>query len=107
MIKKILFGLGFVLLVFVAIAALKPEDYLIKRDVLINAKPEAVFPFLVSMKNADTWMPWKEQDPQITNSYSGPEEGWNMAHSSITSVLLRAIPDSKWKWIRCHLTANE
>lgn len=75
MIKKILFGLGFALLVFVVIAALKPEDYLIKRNILINAKPEAVFPFLVSMKNADTWMPWKEQDPQVINSYSGPEEG--------------------------------
>lgn len=75
MIKKILLGLGFILLVFVFIAALKPEDYLIKREVMINAKPEAVFPFLVSMKNADTWMPWKEQDPQVTNTYSGPEEG--------------------------------
>lgn len=75
MIKKILAGLGLILGVFVVIAALRPAEYLIKRDIVINAKPEAIFPFLVSTKNADTWMPWKEQDPQVQITYSGPEEG--------------------------------
>ena len=75
MIKKILVGLGLVLAVFVIIAARKPEEYLIKRDVTINAKPESIFRYLVSMKNADSWMPWKEHDPQVNNTYSGPEEG--------------------------------
>lgn len=75
MIKKILAGLGLILTVFIVITALKPAEYLIKREVMINAKPEAVFPFLISMKNADTWMPWKELDPQVQNTYSGPEEG--------------------------------
>jgi len=74
-IKKILAGLGLIFAVFVVIAALKPAEYLIKRDVLINAKPEAIFPFLANMKNADSWMPWKESDPQVQNTYSGPEEG--------------------------------
>lgn len=75
MIIKILAGLGLIFAVFVTIAALKPSEYLIKRDVMINAKPESIFPLLISMKNADTWMPWKESDPQVQNTYSGPEEG--------------------------------
>jgi Polyketide cyclase / dehydrase and lipid transport len=75
MIKKILAGLGVVLGIFMVIAALKPTEYLIKRDIVINAKPEAIFPYLVSSKNADQWMPWKESDPQVQISYSGPEEG--------------------------------
>mgnify|MGYP001559079165 CR=1 FL=1 len=75
MIKKILAGLWAILAIFVIIAALKPEDYLIKRDILINAKPEIIFPLLASTKNADSWMPWKEHDPQVKNTYSGPEEG--------------------------------
>ncbi len=75
MIKKILAGLGLILATFMLIAALKPSEYLIKRDVMINAKPDAIFPFLISMKNADKWMPWKEQDPKVQNTYSGPEEG--------------------------------
>ncbi len=52
MIKKILIGLGLILMIFVIIAALKPEEYVIQRSVTINAKPEAVYPFLVSSKNA-------------------------------------------------------
>lgn len=75
MIKKILVGFGVVLGIFMVIAALKPSEYLIKRDVLINAKPEAIFPYLNSTKNADLWMPWKEQDPQVKMTYLGPEEG--------------------------------
>lgn len=75
MIKKILAGLAVVLGVFIVIAALKPSEYLIKRDVMINAKPDAIFPFLISTKSADQWMPWKEQDPQVKMTYSGPEEG--------------------------------
>jgi hypothetical protein len=51
-IKKILIGLGLILMIFVIIAALKPEEYVIQRSVTINAKPEAVYPFLVSSKNA-------------------------------------------------------
>lgn len=75
MIKKILMGLGVVLAIFVVISAVKPEDYIIKRDIIINAKPEIIFPYLVNTKNADSWMPWKEQDPQVVINYSGPDEG--------------------------------
>ncbi len=81
MIKKILAGLGVVLGIFMVIAALKPSEYLIKRDVMINAKPEAIFPYLASSKNADQWMPWKEQDPQVKMTYSGPEEGMGSTSS--------------------------
>lgn len=75
MFKKILGALGLILLVFMVIAALKPNEYLIKRDVMINAKPEAIFPYLVSTRKADLWMPWSEQDPHVRTTYSGPDEG--------------------------------
>lgn len=75
MIKKILIGLGLVLAVFVVIAALKPEDYVIERSVTINAKAEIIFPFIVSTKKTDQWMPWRETDPQVQMTFSGPDEG--------------------------------
>lgn len=75
MIKKVLAALALILSIFVVVAALKPADYLIKRDILINAKPEAIFPYLSSAKNADSWMPWADHDPQVKNSYSGPDDG--------------------------------
>lgn len=76
--KMILIGLSIVVAIltgFATNAAFKPEDYLIQREVTIEAKPEAVYQYLVSMKNADKWMPWKESDPHVKNTYSGPEEG--------------------------------
>jgi uncharacterized protein YndB with AHSA1/START domain len=75
MIKRILLVIGITLAVFVVIAFLKPEEYQIKREVIIDAQPETVFPFLASMKKADQWMPWKEIDPKVETSYEGPEEG--------------------------------
>lgn len=71
MIKKILAVLGLLLTVFVIIRALKSADYIIQRDIVINAKPEAIFLYLSNMKNADAWMPWKKIDTEIKNSYSG------------------------------------
>jgi uncharacterized protein YndB with AHSA1/START domain len=75
MIKKIILVLGMILVVLIVIAFLKPEEYQIKREVIIDVKPEAVFPYLISMKKADQWMPWKEIDPKVETSYEGPEEG--------------------------------
>jgi hypothetical protein len=75
MTKKILITLGLLLAAAVIYAALKPEDYLIKRDITINAKPEAIYTYLSNMKNADTWMPWSEIDSQIKTTYSGPADG--------------------------------
>jgi hypothetical protein len=74
-IKKVIAGLALMFGVFVAIAAFKSAEYLIQRDVIIDAKPEEVFPFLSSAKNADQWMPWRETDPKVQMTYSGPEEG--------------------------------
>lgn len=75
MIKKIAVVLGVILAIFVSIAALTPEEYMIKREIVINAKPEDIFPNLVSAKNTDKWMPWRETDSQVQMAYAGPEEG--------------------------------
>lgn len=75
MVKKISIGLGVIVVGVLIFAGLKPADYFIKREILINAKAEVIFPHLASMKQADEWMPWKEADPQVKNSYSGPESG--------------------------------
>ena len=57
------------------VAALKPADYTIKRSINVDAKPETIFHFLVNSKKMDSWMPWKETDPEVQMTYSGPEEG--------------------------------
>lgn len=75
MLKKVLLGLGILLGAVLIYAAVKPADYFIKREIVINKHAEAIFPYLASMKKADEWMPWKEADPHVKNTYSGPEAG--------------------------------
>lgn len=75
MFKKILIGIGVLFGAVLIYAAIKPADYFIKREIVISKKAEVIFPHLASMRMADEWMPWKEADPQVKNSYSGPEAG--------------------------------
>lgn len=75
MVKKILLGVVLLLGLVLIYAGVKPGDYFIKREIVLNRKADAIYPYLVSMKKADEWMPWKESDPQVKNTYSGPEEG--------------------------------
>lgn len=75
MAKKIAALLGTILSIFVLVTALKSEDYLIKREILIKGMPENIFPNLANTRMADKWMPWRETDPEVKMTYEGPEEG--------------------------------
>ena len=75
MLKKIL---GFVILLavgIVAYAAMQPPQYQLSREMLINATPEVLFPYINNSKKANDWMPWKDSDPQMKMEFSGPDEG--------------------------------
>jgi hypothetical protein len=52
-----------------------PSEYLISRELNIKATPEALFPYLNNSEKSNEWMPWKEKDPAVQMSYSGPAEG--------------------------------
>ncbi len=77
--KKILYKIsissGILLSGLLLYAAVQPPEYLIQREVTIKANPETIFPHLVNTKSVDEWMPWKDTDPQVKISYSGPSEG--------------------------------
>ncbi|MEQ1665703.1 MAG: SRPBCC family protein [Bdellovibrionales bacterium] len=75
MIKKILIGIGVLFLILLAYAAMQPADYVIQREISINAKPEVIFPYLSGTKKNDEWMPWKDSDPSVKATYSGPDDG--------------------------------
>jgi hypothetical protein len=75
MFKKVLIFMGILLGLMLVYVGIKPGDYFIKRQILLPQKAEVIFPYLVSMKQADEWMPWKDSDPQVKNFYSGPDAG--------------------------------
>lgn len=73
MFKKILIGVLFLIIGLFTYAYFLPPEYLIYREISINAKAETIFPLIVNTKMADEWMPWKELDPNVKITYSGPD----------------------------------
>ncbi len=75
MFKKILLGIVVVIGGFFGYVAMQPSDMLVARDILINAGPELIFPYINNSQKANEWMPWSESDPEAKMVFSGPAEG--------------------------------
>ncbi len=75
MFKKLLLSVITVLILVVAYAATKPSEYMVFREVSINAPAEKIFTLINNSRETERWMPWAETDPKMKMSYSGPESG--------------------------------
>lgn len=64
-----------IVLGFLIYVAVKPAAMTISRELVVNATPEALFPYLNNSKKMNDWMPWQDSDPSVHMQYSGPEEG--------------------------------
>ena len=72
---KILGGLAALVLVLVVVSFFMPKTYSVERAVVIQAKPEAVFPLLADLKQWSKWGVWYERDPAMTIAYSAVTTG--------------------------------
>ena len=75
MIRKSLVALLVAMGVLSVYVALQPSKFVIARELKMNAAPDQIFPFINSSRKANEWMPWKDSDPSVQMSYSGPDEG--------------------------------
>lgn len=75
MLRKILVGLVVLVGVLAVYVAFQPAHYSVSREKLIKASPEVIFPHINNSQKMNDWMPWKDQDPNLQMSYSGPAEG--------------------------------
>ncbi len=73
--KKVLLGIVVVLVIFLSFIGLQKPDYTISREIFVKATPETLFPFINNSQKSNEWMPWKDSDPQMKMTYSGPAEG--------------------------------
>lgn len=87
-----------VLLIYV----LSDADTRVERSIVIAAPAEAIFPKLNSLKESETWSPWKEADPKMEISYEGPDSGvgatsrWeSVTQGTGAQTILESIPPSK------------
>lgn len=56
-------------------AAFQSPDYVISREIKINASAEKIFPYLNNQRLAQEWGPWLEVDPTARMTLIGPEAG--------------------------------
>lgn len=76
--RIMILGLAFIFLgcgVLFLVAAQKPDQYQIIRQVQIEASPAEVFPWVGELSRWEAWSPWKYRDPSIVNRYEGPSTG--------------------------------
>lgn len=75
MITKILIVLAVLIIVFVIIVALRPDEFVVTRSASIPAPPAAVFAQVNNLHNWQAWSPWAKLDPAAKNSFEGPPAG--------------------------------
>jgi len=59
----------------VIIVACRPAEFAITRSADIAVSPETIFPQVNTLRNWEAWSPWAKLDPNVKNTYSGPESG--------------------------------
>lgn len=74
-VKRLLQIIFVLFIVFVVGAFLLPREVEVSRTASIDAPPEAIFPYVNSMKATEEWSPWLGRDPEVQLTYSGPEAG--------------------------------
>ncbi len=73
--KKVLVGLVVLVGILLAVIASRPSEFTVKRDIVVNAPPEVVFPWVSDFRKTDQWSPWNKRDLAIKKEFSEPSSG--------------------------------
>jgi polyketide cyclase/dehydrase/lipid transport protein len=75
MLGWILIAVAAVVLVLVAVVALRPADFRIERSATLDAPASAVFAQVNDFHNWRAWSPWEKLDPALKRTHEGPSAG--------------------------------
>lgn len=75
MIKKILIGLVAVIAIFLIFVATRPADFRVERSATIAAPAQVLFEQVNDHHKFAVWNPFLKLDPNVKNTYSGPDSG--------------------------------
>ncbi|HTS80977.1 MAG TPA: SRPBCC family protein [Myxococcaceae bacterium] len=75
MLRKVLIGLGAVIVVLLIVIATRPSSFRVERSTRIAAPPDAVFGLVNDLHAWDRWSPWAKLDPSMKVTYGGPPAG--------------------------------
>ena len=75
MLKKILLGFAALLVVFLVVVAMQPNEYRVARTAAVAAPPDRVFAQVNDFHNWEAWSPWAKLDPNAKATFEGPRSG--------------------------------
>ena len=58
-----------------ALAAIRPDTFTVRRGASIQAPPEKIHAVLNDFRGWEAWSPWEKLDPAMKRSYSGAASG--------------------------------
>ena len=71
----LVYGIGGLLLLLVAVAFLLPRTVHVERSVTMQATAEQIFPYANDYRAFNDWSPWVDRDPEAVYEFSGPPAG--------------------------------
>jgi hypothetical protein len=75
MAKKILAVVVGIIVLLLAVIAMQPGEFTIKRSATINAPADLVYAQVSDFRNWANWSPWEKMDPNQTRTFSDPSGG--------------------------------
>lgn len=79
--KRIAIGLGSVVAVLVVVGLLLPNEYTVRRSVVIDADAWEIHHFVGDLSKWDAWAPWKEDDPNLVVTLGENTSGMGASQS--------------------------
>jgi len=71
----LLLAFAFIALIFIVVIAGQPDEFVVSRSATISAPSEKIFPYVNDLHRWEAWSPWAKLDPNVKNSFSGPDSG--------------------------------
>ena len=108
MIKKILIGLAAVVVILLVAAATRPDNFRVERSAALAATPTALFEYVNNHHKFNLWNPFMKLDPNVKNTFSGPEAGvgavcsWD-GNSDIGAGSSTIIESKSGELVRCRM----
>ena len=56
-------------------AAMRPDTFVVKRSIVINAPPDWIFPLIDNFMRWRDWSPWEKKDPQMKRIFGERQSG--------------------------------
>jgi hypothetical protein len=75
MFKKIFLGLGVIIIVFLIVVITRTADYRVERSTTLASPAQTLFDQVNDHRKFNAWNPFLKLDPNVKNTYSGPESG--------------------------------